>query len=41
MPDGVTITQTQPISKCNGSRYWTSGYLKPSANIYGDGIAGI
>ncbi len=39
MPDGVTIKQTQPFSRCT-SETATSHYLFDDVNIYGDGIYG-
>ncbi len=39
MPDGETIRQTQPFSRCSAETA-TSRWTPPNVNLYGDGIRG-
>ncbi|HCE56786.1 MAG TPA: hypothetical protein DER09_03055 [Prolixibacteraceae bacterium] len=40
MPDGVTIKQTQPFSRCEAGQFGTSKYVFGDVNIFGDGYYG-
>lgn len=40
MPDGKTIKNTQPFTRCNAGSVGTSHYNKPDNDLYGDGIEG-
>lgn len=40
MPDGRTIKQTQPFSRCKAQGYATSKYLFEDQDLYGDGLYG-
>ena len=40
MPDGRTIKQNQPFSRCEKGSYGTSRFLFPDEDIYGAGITG-
>jgi hypothetical protein len=38
--DGRTYRQTQPLTHCTTGSSWTTGYVQPAVDIYGDGILG-
>jgi hypothetical protein len=40
MPDGRTLKQTQPLSRCNLDQPPTSFQLWPDVDLYGDGVLG-
>lgn len=40
LPDGRTVFHTQPLQRCPGFDYATTGYLFPELDLYGPGITG-
>jgi hypothetical protein len=40
LPDGRTIVQMNPLTRCEAGGPVTAGWLAPTADIYGDGVLG-